>query len=114
MVNIDSFGFTAPWVMENSSDKTMLTAAKGLWKEMKLELMSVAIENADADSSSFKKAGIPAITFTGLDGHWSEFLHSQRDQLKNLKPESVFLGYRLVLPFVVHLDKQSCDAFRKK
>ncbi len=115
MVNIDSFGFTLPWVMENTSDKPLITAAKDLWKKMKLEqLTSVPIANADADSSSFKKAGIPAITFTGLTGDWQNYLHSPNDKLKNIKMDSVFAGYRFLLPFLAEIDKPACDAFRKK
>jgi Zn-dependent M28 family amino/carboxypeptidase len=114
MVNIDSFGFTMPWIMENTSDKPLITTAKDIWKKMKLELTSVPIANADADSSSFKNAGIPAITFTGLNGDWRNYLHSPNDKLKNIKMDSVFAGYRLLLPFLIEIDKPACDAFRKK
>jgi len=114
MVNIDSFGFTMPWIMENTSDKPLITTAKDLWKKMKLELTSVQIANADADSSSFRNAGIPAITFTGLSGDWQHYLHSSNDKLKNIKMDSVFAGYRLLLPFLIEIDKSACDAFRKK
>lgn len=114
MVNIDSFGFTLPWVMENTSDKPLVTIAKDVWKKMKLELISVPIANADADSSSFKNAGIPAITFTGLNANWRNYLHSSNDKLKNIKMDSVFAGYRLLLPFLIEIDKPACDAFRKK
>jgi len=113
MVNVDSFGFTLPWVMGNTSDKKMIAAAKDFWKEMKLELTSVDIPNADADSSSFRKAGIPAITFAGLDGKWEHYLHSSNDQLKNINPSTVFAGYRFVLPFLTHIDTMACTDFRK-
>jgi Zn-dependent M28 family amino/carboxypeptidase len=114
MVNIDSFGFTLPWVMENTSDKQLITTAKDLWKKMKLDLAVVPIANADADSSSFKKAGIPSITFTGLSREWQNYLHSPNDKLKNIKMDSVFAGYRFLLPFLAEIDKPACDAFRKK
>jgi Zn-dependent M28 family amino/carboxypeptidase len=114
MVNIDSFGFTIPWVMENASDKPLINVAKDLWKKMSLDLISVGIADADADSTSFKKAGIPAITFTGLDGKWQQYLHSPNDKLKNIKMDSVFAGYRIVLPYLVEIDKPACDAYRKK
>jgi Zn-dependent M28 family amino/carboxypeptidase len=114
MINIDSFGFTLPWVMENTSDKTLISAAKELWKKMQLDLVSASIANADADSTPFRRAGIPAITFTGLSGDWQNYLHSHNDKLKNIKMDSVFAGYRFLLPFLVELDKPACDAFRKK
>ena len=114
MVNFDSFGFTQPWVMENTSDPKMIADAKELWTTMKLKLQSVPINNADADSTSFLHAGIPAITFTGLDSKWQKYLHSNNDKLTNVNGESVYLGYRFVLPFLTRLDAASCDAFRKK
>lgn len=114
MVNIDSFGFTLPWVMENTSDRPLISTAKDIWKKMKLDLVSVSIAGADADSASFKRSGIPAITFTGLSGDWPNYLHSPNDKVKHIKMDSVFSGYRFLLPFLVEIDKPACDAFRKK
>lgn len=114
MVNLDSFGFGYPQVMENTSNAKMVAAAREMWSEMKIDLSVASIPNADADSSSFLKGGIPAITFHGLNANWPKFLHSSNDKLANVNTESVFLGYRLVLPFVARLDRMSCDVFRKK
>ena len=114
MVNIDSFGFTMPWVMENTSDAPMINVAKELWKKMNLELASAFIPGADADSTSFKRAGIPAITFVGLSQNWGDFLHTRNDQVKNINMNSVHAGYRIVLPFLAEIDKPACGAFRKK
>lgn len=114
MVNVDSLGFTLPWVLENVSDKSLVAAAKDVWKRANVELPVVPVGNADADSTSFKRAGIPAITFTGLNSDWQKYLHSSSDQLKNVKMESVYAGYRFLLPFLSAIDKPACDAYRKK
>jgi len=114
MVNLDSFGFAQPQVFRNVSTDKLIDAATAFWPKMHLKLEVATIPNADADSSSFKNAGIPAITFTGLDNHWQEFLHSSRDQVKSLNQAAVWMGYRVILPFVMALDNQPCETFLKK
>ena len=115
MVNLDSFGFSSPQILENVSNPRMTSAAKSLWAEMNIKLSTASLAGiADADSSSFLNAGIPAITFHGLNDRWPQFLHSSKDQVKNVNPESVFMAYRTILPFLARIDEMSCDAFRKK
>ena len=114
MVNLDSFGLAQPQVMGNTSNSKLTSAAQTLWTRMKLKLSSASIAGAGADSSSFLDAGIPAITFHGLTNDWSKFLHTQNDKLSNVNSESVFLGYRFVLPFLIEIDNAGCGDFRKK
>jgi Zn-dependent M28 family amino/carboxypeptidase len=114
MVNLDSFGFAAPYVMQNASSTKLSEDAKLLFEQMKLKLEIITLAGAGADSMSFTSAGIPAITFSGLDNRWQQFLHSSNDQLKNINVSSVFMAYRTVLPFLARLDERPCDAYRKK
>ena len=114
MVNLDSFGFASPQVMDNASTPTMTKAAKELWKKQEIDIASANILNADADSGSFVRAGIPAIAFHGLSNNWQKYLHSDNDKLSNINPMSVYMGYRYVLPFIAQLDSLDCDAMRKK
>jgi Zn-dependent M28 family amino/carboxypeptidase len=114
MVNLDSFGFAATQVLANASSSRLVDAAKVFWKKEDLNLSAASIANADADSTSFVKAGIPAITFHGLNNDWQRYLHSSNDKLSNINMKSVFWGYRTILPFLLDLDLQSCDAYRGK
>lgn len=114
MVNLDSFGVASVQVMENTSTPKLTGVAKAFWKKENLELHGAVVDNADADSTSFLHAGIPAITFHALDGNWPQYLHSSNDQVKKVNAHSVFLGYRLILPFLVELDSTACDAMRNK
>jgi Zn-dependent M28 family amino/carboxypeptidase len=114
MVNLDSFGFATPQVMDNASTPTMTKAAKELWKKQQIDIADASIPNADADSGSFVRAGIPAITFHGLSNNWQKYLHSDNDKLSNVNPTSVYMGYRYVLPFIAQLDSLDCDVMRKK
>ncbi|MGI8556236.1 MAG: M28 family metallopeptidase [Pyrinomonadaceae bacterium] len=112
MVNIDSFGFTAPQSPRNLSNSKMVKLAKDTAKEMQVDFADSAIENADADSSSFLAKKIPAITFDGLSNNWQKFLHTSNDKLENINPASVFVGYRFVLNYVVKIDALGCHDFK--
>jgi Iap family predicted aminopeptidase len=113
MINLDSFGFANPQVMENASTPAMTAAVKELWKKQEVNVASAVIPNAGADSASFRKAGIPAITFHGMSNDWPKYLHSDNDKVSNVNPRSVYLGYRFVLPFVLQLDSMDCGVLRK-
>jgi Zn-dependent M28 family amino/carboxypeptidase len=114
MVNVDSFGFGYPQVLDNTSSAKMTAAAKALAAEMKLQLNTASLAGtADADSSSFIDKGIPAITFHGLSKDWQRYLHSSNDQLENVKPASVHLGYRFLLPYISKIDAGGCDDYKK-
>lgn len=113
MVNIDSFGFTAPFSLQQASSPKMVSVAKTLAEENKAKFYDVAIAGADSDSSSFKSRKIPSITFSGLDNKWPTYLHSKNDQLEKINMDSVYLGYRFVLAFVGKLDAASCTELNK-
>jgi len=112
MINIDSFGLAAPQVADNMSSKKLGAFTADLAKEMKIPFNHASIEGADADSSSFLGKKIPAITLHGLNNDWTSILHSRNDQATKVNPVSVYLGYRLTLALVVHLDSLSCGEYR--
>ena len=112
MVNIDSLGLSAPQVLDNASSKKLRDLAAGLAKEMDIPFSYASVAVADADSSSFIKRKIPALTIHGLNNDWASILHSRNDQLAKVNPISVYLGYRLALALVGRLDAASCAEFR--
>lgn len=112
MINIDSFGLAAPQVAENMSSKKLSQFTADLAKEMKIPFGRASIEGADADSSSFIAKKIPALTLHGLNNEWTSILHSRNDQSSKVNPDSVYLGYRLILALVVRLDSSSCREYR--
>jgi Zn-dependent M28 family amino/carboxypeptidase len=113
MVNLDSFGFNYPQVMDNATTPKMRERAEVLAKELKMPLAHAAIANADADSSSFKSRDIPAITFHGLSNNWQQYLHSSKDKFENINVASVFIAYDFVLRYLAGLDTVGCGEFRK-
>lgn len=112
MVNVDSLGLSAPQVLDNASSKKMGELAANVAKEMKVPFSHASIGNADADSSSFVRKKIPALTIHGLNNEWSSIIHTRNDQVSKVNPASVYLGYRFVLALVSRLDAFPCAAYR--
>lgn len=112
MINIESFGLAVPQVADNMSSKRLGAFTVDLAKELKIPFNHASIAGADADSSSFLRKKIPAITLHGLNNDWTSILHSRNDQASKINPLSVYLGYRLVLALVVRLDSLPCGEYR--
>lgn len=113
MVNLDSFGLAYPQVMTNTSDSKLIDLAKAVSKDMKLPFSQASIELASADSESFRRQKIPAISIHGLSNKWQEYLHRTKDKLENVNAQSVSIGYRFSLLYLTKIDENSCGAFRK-
>ncbi len=113
MVNIDSIGLTVPQVISNLSDKKLEEATIALAKKMELPVQALTVAGAGADSLSFRERGIPSITLAALPGNWPQILHSSGDQVKTVKPESVYLGYRLALSLIAQINDNECGTYRK-
>lgn len=115
VVNLDSFGFGYPQVLENASSAKMTAAAKDLATELKMPFARASLAGtADADSSSFKSKDIPAITFHGLNNKWQQYLHSSNDKLENINSSSVSVGYRFLLQYLSKIDHDGCKIFWNK
>ncbi|MDQ4122852.1 MAG: M28 family metallopeptidase [Acidobacteriota bacterium] len=113
MVNLDSFGLGAPQALRNASDPALISIAKKLAKEAKIPFADASIGNADSDSSSFNKRGIPAISIHGLSNNWQNYLHTSSDQIKNVNMSSVYFGYRFGLSYIAELDAKPCSDNKK-
>ncbi len=113
MINIDSLGMVAPQVADNLSSPVLADRTAKIAERMKMPFSRIRITNAGADSLPFIAKKIPAVTICGLDNGWERILHSGFDQLKRVKPASVYLGYRLALSLLVELDALPCDASRE-
>ncbi len=112
MVNLDSFGFAYPQVLTNLSSSKMTSSAKDLAKKLKMKFTTGEIPLAGADSDSFIRNEIPAITFHGLSNNWKNYLHTSNDQLKNVNTDSVYIGYQFVLQYLIKIDSSVCSSFR--
>lgn len=112
MVNIDSLGLGPLQVPDNmSSDKLGELAVKVALK-MKVPLSRIILENSDSDSSSFKEKKVPALTISGLNNNWRSVMHSSNDRPPMVNPASVYIGYRLALALLAHLEVSTCTAYK--
>lgn len=112
MINIDSLGLGPAQVADNMSSKKLTQLAADLAKEMQMPFAQASIPGASSDSVSFIEKKIPAVTIHGMSNEWPKILHSRNDQAAKVNPVSVYLGYRLVLSMVVHLDQSPCAAYK--
>jgi Zn-dependent M28 family amino/carboxypeptidase len=112
MVNIDSFGFTAPQAADNMSDLGMVRLAKKVAEAKKFPFNHAVISRADSDSSSFLAKNIPSITFHGLAPNWRTFLHGSNDKLENIEARSVYVGYRFIFEYLTELEITGCRNFQ--
>ena len=112
MVNFDSFGTGAPMALGNASSSKMLALAKKLGEDNKFKFVSLEVPGANSDSSSFKSRDIPAITMSGLDGNWMNYMHSKNDQLSIVNMKSVYYSYRFGLVYLSKLDAAGCADYR--
>jgi hypothetical protein len=112
MINIDSLGMAGPQGMDNTSSRKLTKLAGQTAEDLKIHFAHADLEHADADSSSFQDRGIPAITIHGITNGWESILHTDNDQSQRVNPQSVYLGYRLVLSMLKRVDAADCSAFR--
>ena len=114
MINFDSFGLYYPQVLSNSSSSTMTDFATELAMEVKMPFHQASLAGvANADSTSFLRTDIPAITFHGLSSAWQDYIHSSRDKLENVNYQSVLVGYNFGALYLARVDAKPCNAFRK-
>lgn len=114
MINFDSFGIAAPFSFQNVSSPKLTLLAQKLAEENEFKLVSAKINNALADSLSFNANDIPAITLSGIDGNWENYLHTQKDQLGKINMSSIYFGYRFGLLFTNKIDASACQEFREQ
>jgi hypothetical protein len=111
MINLDSFGLAVPFALANVSSPSLIRLSEDVADQINVPFVTATIPNAGADSSSFVKKNIPAITLSGLSKNWDSILHSKNDQASKIQPASVYFGYRLALSMWGRIDEAPCNAF---
>ena len=111
MVNLDSFGFARPQVLENVSTPKLTAFVAEVARENQVPFAS-AVVDAGADSTSFMDKGIPAVTLHGLSNTGLSLIHTSKDRVDQISAESVRTGYRFALMLIARLDQCDCSAFR--
>ncbi len=112
MINFDSFGFNDVWTLGSVSDKNLVDLASVVAARRGFLFETKSFRGASADSKSFRKVNIPAITISGLSDDWKEYLHQDKDQLDNINFDRVFDNFLFSYEFLSEIDARDCASFR--
>lgn len=113
MLNFDSFGLAFPQVLSNTSDRNLMRIAAESAKGLKVPLSFASIRGVGSDADSFSKRGIPSISLHGLSADFRKIIHTAEDKYENIKPKSVYLGYRLGLKFLYEVERRECRVYEE-
>lgn len=112
MVNLDSFGFTNIWSLESTSDKKLIDLAANVATKRNSEFAVINFKGASSDSKPFKQAGIPAITLSGLNTNWRDYLHQDKDRIEHINFDKIYENFEFSIDFIKAIDAQNCNSFR--
>lgn len=112
MINFDSFGFANLWTLETISDEKLIEEARRIARDGREEFAVKNFPGAVSDSKSFREAGIPAITFSGLEENWKEYLHQEKDRSENIDFEKIQQNFEFSLRFIKAAEARPCGFYR--
>jgi len=82
MVNLDTLAVDGTFSWRNNSDRSLLDLIQRVAARARLALTETTLWGGDADSSSFRRYGIPAITVFGASQDVIfDIIHSERDTI---------------------------------
>ncbi len=107
MVNLDTLGLSASKVWSSRADPELAALLFRVAHSLNLPLERFNFERLGAsDSESFRKRKIPSITIHSLTRENHPILHSSRDQVGAIQPDSYYDTYRLVAAYLARLDAE--------
>ncbi|MFA6316324.1 MAG: M28 family peptidase [Elusimicrobiota bacterium] len=105
MVNMDTLAVDGTFLWKNNSDKSLLKRMVEVAKRAALAVAEVVFWGGDADSTSFRQAGIPGITVFGASPEVVfDIIHSENDTMKAFSLPHYKNAYHLVLETLKDLD----------
>jgi hypothetical protein len=107
MVNLDTLGVNGTFSWKNNSTRALLDRVKDVATAKHRDLVEAHLDGGDADSSSFRQAGIPAITIYGAsEDVIFDIIHSDRDTMAAFDLGHYKNSYLLVLDLLKSLDEK--------
>ena len=107
MVNLDTLGVNGTFSWKNNSTRALLDRVKSVAAATHRDLTEAHLDGGDADSSSFRSAGIPAITIYGAsEDVIFDIIHTDRDTMGAFDLGHYKNSYLLVLDLVKSLDEK--------
>jgi len=112
MINFDSFGLGRPQIIEEISSPKLTAFVSKVADESKIPFYATTLGIGDSDSTSFKRAGIPAVTLHGLSSEWNKIIHTDNDKVTAIRSASLYAGYILAVNVMKKLDVSDCTGLR--
>ena len=107
MVNLECLGVTSTKVWTSHSEDILVRMLVAMAHSMNLPIAGINVERVGTtDSESFAKYQIPRITIHSLTQETWPLLHSDKDNIKAIKPDLYYDSYRLIVPYLALLDQQ--------
>ena len=107
MINLDTLGVDGTFSWKNNSTRALLDRVQTVATATKRDLVEAHLDGGDADSSTFRQAGIPAITIYGASQDVIfDIIHSERDTMAAFDLGHYKNSYLLVLDLVKSLDEK--------
>jgi hypothetical protein len=107
MVNLDTLGVDGTFSWKNNSTRALLDRVRDVAAATHHDLVEAHLDGGDADSSSFRSAGIPAITIYGAsEDVVFDIIHTERDTMAAFDLAHYKNAYLLTLELMKSLDKK--------
>lgn len=107
MVNLDTLAVDGTFSWKNNSTRALLDRVKAVAAASKRDLAEAYLSGGDADSSTFRHAGIPAITIFGASQDVIfDIIHSERDTMAAFNLDHYRNAFLLTLELLKSLDRE--------
>jgi hypothetical protein len=111
MINLDTLGVNGTFSWKNNSTRALLDRVKAVAAASHRDLVEAHLDGGDADSSSFREAGIPAITIYGAsEDVIFDIIHTDRDTMAAFDLGHYKNSYLLTLDLIKSLDGKKLGA----
>lgn len=105
MVNLDTLAVNGTFSWKNNSTRSLLDLIRRTADREKLDLLESYLNGGDADSSTFKRVGIPAMTVFGAsEDVIFDIIHSGNDTMASFSLAHYKNAYLLVVALLKEMD----------
>ncbi|OGR92520.1 MAG: hypothetical protein A2V88_05715 [Elusimicrobia bacterium RBG_16_66_12] len=107
MVNLDTLAVDGTFSWKNNSTRALLDRIKTVAAAARRDLKEATLSGGDADSSTFRQAGIPAMTLFGASQDVIfDIIHSENDTMAAFSLDHYRNAYLLTIELLKSLDRE--------
>ena len=110
MVNLDTLAVDGTFSWKNNSTRALLDRVKAVAAASKHDLTEASLHGGDSDSSTFRRAGIPAMTIYGASPDVIfDIVHSENDTMAAFSLDHYRNAFLLTLELLKSLDREKLE-----